>query len=145
MGTGMSDGFQIVNIIEGNLDEQYADTPLHGVAAFGRRLFCSDVPLTRGHLGVDLLRVPSGIQFPLHVHPGNHLLYVVRGRGTVTFGGEVYTTKAGDLMLIDAEIEHAVGASSFEEQFILAFGAPHEEVDSPNRMRVVEDAADVPV
>jgi quercetin dioxygenase-like cupin family protein len=71
------------------------------------------------------------------VHPGDHLLLVVKGAGTVTFGGVVYPTRPGDLYMVDALTEHAVGAGS-DGHWLLSFGAPHVPVDSPERMRVVE-------
>lgn len=95
---------------------------------------------TNGHLGVDLLYLPPGYSFPLHTHPGDHLLLVVKGNGTVTFDGQTHETKPGDLYMVDASVEHAVGAGP-DGHWILAFGAPHTPVDSEHRMQVVGEEA----
>lgn len=99
---------------------------------------CGIPLLTNGHLGADMLYVAPGESFPLHVHGGHHFLLCVGGRGSVTFGGKVHEILPGDLYMIEAEIEHAVGAA--EEgpgHWLVAFGAPHAHIDSDHRMEVI--------
>lgn len=91
-------------------------------------------------LGVDLLYVPPLAAFPPHVHPGHHLLYVVRGTGTFTYDGEVIPTKPGDLYLALGGVPHAVGAGP-DGHWLLSFGAPHKHVASPDRMQLTVDTA----
>lgn len=92
-------------------------------------------------LGVDMLYVPPGASFPPHVHPGHHLLMSVRGLGTVTYGDDVIPVRAGDLYFIPANVPHAVGSDpTGEGHWLLAFGAPHKQVDATDRMRLVEAA-----
>ncbi len=123
--------------------------------ALGRALFCSgpfpaDESARRAgegfagglgygdHLGVDMLMIHAGDAFPLHTHPGHHLLLVVRGAGTATLDGVVYATVPGDLYLIEAEIPHAVGA--VEDHWLLSFGAPHKHLTDAARMEVMTNS-----
>lgn len=94
--------------------------------------------LTNGHLGVDMLYLPPDYAFPLHTHPGDHLLFIIRGDGTVEFDDRTYHTAPGDLFMIEGGVPHAVGAGR-AGQWLLAFGAPHKAVDSPDRMTVLDD------
>lgn len=103
---------------------------VHGAPARGVAM------LTNGHLGADLLHVAAGNQFPVHTHPGDHLLYVVSGRGTISIGNVTYEVAEGDLHMVPGAIPHAVGA--IDDHIILAIGAPHKTVDSPDRMALVD-------
>lgn len=104
------------------------------VQAFGTKI------MTNGELGVDLLNVPPHSRFPLHTHPGHHLLFILQGTGTLTLDGTAHPTSPGDLLMVEGEIPHAVGTGP-EGQGILAFGSPHTPLDSPQRMTVhLEDA-----
>ena len=113
-------------------------TSIRGVVnQIGELVEAHGIPLlTNGGLGVDLLHVPAHSRFPLHHHPGHHLLYVLKGQGTFTLDGTVYATAPGDLMMIEGSVPHAVGAS-FEDHVLLAFGSPHTPLDSPRRMTVI--------
>lgn len=89
-------------------------------------------------LGVDLLRVPAGASFPPHTHPGHHLLYCVKGRGSFTYAGRILTVEPGDLMLALANVPHAVGAPFGDDHYLLSFGAPHRHVSAADRMTVID-------
>ena len=95
--------------------------------------------VSNGSLGVDRIQLEAGDAFAPHVHPGDHILIVVGGRGTITFDGRIYPTEAGEVYMIDGEIPHAVGAIT--RHTILAVGAPHKPVDSLERMMPVEYTA----
>ncbi len=95
--------------------------------------------VSNGQLGVDRIQLEAGDGFAPHVHPGDHILIVVGGRGTITFDGRVYPTEAGEVYMVDGEIPHAVGAIT--RHTILAVGAPHKPVDSLERMTPVEYTA----
>lgn len=94
--------------------------------------------ITNGHLGVDLIRAPKGGGFIPHTHPGDHLLIVVAGRGTITYGGLIYPTFPGSVYMVEGAVPHAVGA--IDDHCILAVGAPHKAVDDAERMKPVEYA-----
>ncbi len=92
--------------------------------------------VSNGYLGVDEIRLKGGDKFVPHTHPGDHLLIIVGGEGTITYGGKIYPTKAGDIYMVEGEIPHGVGAIT--DHVILAVGAPHKPVESPDRMKPVE-------
>jgi quercetin dioxygenase-like cupin family protein len=108
-------------------------TPMHGAPAFGHALF------SNGVLGADLICVPRGNQFPLHIHPGHHLLLCLSGRGTFTTDGVVHQVRPGDLYGVDAHVAHAVGAGDEDDHWLISFGSPHMPVDSAARMTAVEE------
>jgi len=103
--------------------------PMHGADATGLGL------VTNQTIGADIIRLPSGAGFPPHTHPGHHVLVITGGKGTITYGGRVYPTEAGEIYLVEGEVAHAVGAIT--DHVILAVGAPHMPVDSHLRMAVV--------
>lgn len=92
--------------------------------------------VTNGQLGADLLHVPAGEGFAPHTHPGDHLLFVVGGQGTITVNGEITPTRPGQVYLIEGAVPHAVGAVT--DHAILAIGSPHRELDSPERQELIE-------
>jgi mannose-6-phosphate isomerase-like protein (cupin superfamily) len=91
---------------------------------------------SNGLLGADIIRLSAGDGFVPHVHPGDHLLIVIGGQGTVSYGGKIYPTQAGEIYMIDGNVPHAVGAIT--DHVILAVGSPHRPIDSPDRMTPVE-------
>lgn len=93
---------------------------------------------TNGNLGVDLLRVEPGDSFPIHTHPGDHLLLCVAGTGSISIGRKTYVVKPGDLYMVPGLIPHAVGAADDDFHVLAAFGSPHKPVASPDRMTLVD-------
>ena len=92
--------------------------------------------VSNGDLGVDMIQVAAGTGFEPHTHPGDHILIVVAGEGTITYGGAIHPTRAGQVYMVDGSIPHAVGAIT--DHVILAVGAPHKPVDADDRMEPVE-------
>lgn len=92
--------------------------------------------VSNGKIGVDLIQLEAGNGFIPHMHPGDHVLIVVGGKGTITFDGKVYPTQAGQVYIVEGKVPHAVGAIT--DHVILAVGSPHKPVDSPERMTPVE-------
>lgn len=101
--------------------------PVHGAEAIGRGLH------TNGKLGADILWVPATKKFPVHTHPGDHLLYCLEGTGTITIGEVTYDVGPGDFYMVDGMVPHAVGAGK-KDHILVAIGSPHKAVDSPERM-----------
>jgi quercetin dioxygenase-like cupin family protein len=101
--------------------------PVHGAPATGLSLH------TNGHLGADILHVPAGEQFPVHTHPGDHLLLCLHGTGTISVGAETFSVRPGDFYMVDGLVPHAVGAGD-EDHILVAIGSPHKPVSSPERM-----------
>jgi mannose-6-phosphate isomerase-like protein (cupin superfamily) len=91
---------------------------------------------SNGFLGVDEIRLKGGDKFVPHTHPGDHLLIIVGGQGTITYDGKIYSTQAGDIYMVEGAVPHGVGAIT--DHVILAVGAPHMPVESPDRMQPVE-------
>jgi quercetin dioxygenase-like cupin family protein len=95
-----------------------------------------------GHeFGADLIEMQPGSAFPLHVHAGDHLLFIVSGRGFVHIDGEDHPAVTGDTFYIAAEHPHGVktdpdfwGAFAF-----LACGIPHKHITAHDRMTVLRD------
>lgn len=104
-----------------------------GVTCYGVSLFREDT----GAMGGDLLDLPAHCRFPLHVHPGHHILLCLRGTGTFTVGGVVHDVVPGDLMMVEGDVPHAVGAGP-DGHVLMAIGAPHKPLDSEERMRLVD-------
>lgn len=101
--------------------------PVHGTSsASGREL------VTNGAIGADLIRLPAGAGFVPHTHPGHHILTVVAGVGTITYDGRIHETQAGQTLLIEGGIPHAVGAIT--DHLILAVGSPHKRIGADDRM-----------
>ncbi len=90
---------------------------------------------TNGDLGIDAIQLNAGDKFVPHTHPGDHILIIVGGKGTITYNGNVFPTQAGELYMIDGNVPHGVGAIT--DHVILAVGSPHKPVDAPDRMKPV--------
>jgi len=100
--------------------------PVHGAPATGLPLH------TNGNLGADILHVEAGKQFPVHTHPGDHLLYCLAGQGTISVDGVTYDIEPGDIYMVDGMVPHAVGART--DHVLVSIGSPHKPVASPERM-----------
>jgi quercetin dioxygenase-like cupin family protein len=92
--------------------------------------------VSNGLLGAGIIRLAAGDGFVPHTHSGDHLLIVVGGLGTITYGGKIYPTKAGDIFMVEGQVPHAVGAIT--DHVILAIGSHYRPVDSAERMTPVD-------
>jgi len=102
-------------------------------AATGRSL------LSNGYLGADLIHVPAGEGFAPHTHPGDHLLFVLGGYGTITAGGMITRTAPGQAYMVEGAVPHAVGAIT--DHVLLAVGAPHRPLHSLDRQTLIPYAS----
>jgi quercetin dioxygenase-like cupin family protein len=91
--------------------------------------------VSNGMLGADIIRLGAGERFHPHTHAVDHLLIVIGGMGTITVDGEIHLTRAGEIYMVDGAVPHAVGAIT--DHVLLAVGAPHVAVSSPERMSAV--------
>lgn len=91
--------------------------------------------VSNGTLGADVIRLGPGEGFVPHTHPGDHLLIVIGGEGTITYDGRIYPTAAGEVYMVEGGVPHAVGAVT--DHVILAVGAPHRPAGSDDRMTPV--------
>ena len=90
-------------------------------------------------IGVDMIEMDPGSGFPLHVHPGDHVLYGVEGRGGVIVNDEFHPIEPGTTVFIAADQPHAVRGPDRDRFRFLAFGVPHEHLSSTNRMQLLEE------
>lgn len=125
----------VVNVLDALRNRALPLAPVHGAPAEGAELYRSPDLGGGVHAGVDVLVVPPHAAFPVHTHPGHHVLYVVDGEGTVMYEGEVIRSRPGDFIVIPAEVVHNVAAGP-SGQVILSIGAPHHRIDSHTRMTV---------
>lgn len=121
----------IINLADAAAAVTEKGVPVHGAPATGLQLH------SNGHLGADILHVPAGKQFPVHTHPGHHLLYCIAGTGTISVGEKTYAIKPGDLYMVEGLVPHAVGAGP-QDHILVAIGAPHKPVGSEDRMAFVD-------
>ena len=91
-------------------------------------------------IGADLIEMQPGSAFPLHKHPGDHILYVISGRGIVHVDGTDHTIVTGDTIFVPAEYPH--GVKTYPDEAtpfrLLAVGHPHINLSSKDRMQIVE-------
>src|SRR3990172_7766849 len=52
--------------------------------------------------GSDVIEMAPGSFFPLHVHDGAHILYVIRGSGAVRIDSALHRVRRGDTIFIPA-------------------------------------------
>lgn len=104
----------------------------------GRSGVCGIPPGLDVHanMGIDLMDMEPASQFPLHTHPGGHILFILEGEGTVTIGEHIYLTRPGDCFFIPGGLQHGVGA--IQQHRFLAIGFPHKSLQDPTRMDIVD-------
>jgi quercetin dioxygenase-like cupin family protein len=56
---------------------------------------------------LDLI-VPAGASFTTHIHLVKEWLIIYKGSGVFLLNGDTFPIKAGDQLIVDAEIEHGI-------------------------------------
>lgn len=131
----------IANLLEGEwvpLFDQWGNE-LDGIRG---RMGVAAMSMSGHEIGVDYIEMDPGAAFPLHDHPGDHILYVIENEGVVHAGGEDHRVRAGDSIFIAAEDPHGVKALEppYDDVFrFLAFGHPHKHVSAEDRMHVLDE------
>ncbi len=122
--------------------EALHDEAGHVLAGIRGKSGASEVGSDGLQIGGDLIEMQPGSAFPLHTHEGDHILYAISGKGTVTIDGQPRHFEAGGTFYIKAEYPHNVGtyADATEPFVILAIGHPQKEVSALDRMHVVDPA-----
>jgi quercetin dioxygenase-like cupin family protein len=110
---------------------------LHGIRG---RVGAASISLSGHEIGVDLIEMQPGSAFPLHVHPGDHILFVLKGSGCVSIDSVDHVVTEGDTIFIPAEYPHGVKTLPDNELPLrfLAFGHPHKHLSAHDRMKLVE-------
>ncbi|MFI5758513.1 cupin domain-containing protein [Streptomyces sp. NPDC051569] len=137
MGRTFNPDEHIANVLESAERAMYDDAGVRlrditGVAGASARI-TGGLPI-----GVDRIIMNPGAGFPLHVHEGAHLLYVLNGNGGLHIDGQDYVLRTGDSIYVPAEYPHGVqGPLDDQPLEFLAFGAPHHPIDSHTRMTLI--------
>ena len=139
----------LVNLLAGSwvklLDDQ--GRTLKGIRG---RPGAVSIGLDGAEFGIDAIQMDQGTAFPLHTHPGDHILYVLTGSGFVFVDGVDHEVRAGDSIFIAGELPHGVRTAGYldgrrnrgEPLVFLAFGHPHMPLSSSERMTVHPDNED---
>ena len=92
-------------------------------------------------MGIDIIEMQPTTEFPLHIHEGSHILFILEGEGMVHINGVDYVVDVGDSVFIPAVFPHGVKTSPRNNQpfKFAAIGYPHHPVESTTRMQVVHD------
>lgn len=90
-------------------------------------------------IGADLIEMQPDSMFPLHTHPGEHILYIIKGEGLVHVDGVDHRVRMGDTIFIPAEYAHGVRTvpMAVTPLVLLAVGYPHKHLGSHDRMHIV--------
>jgi quercetin dioxygenase-like cupin family protein len=133
----------IRNVLEGEWVEMVNE---EGETLQGIRGRVGTVALTaeETEIGADAIEMQPGSAFPLHVHPGDHILYIIQGGGLVHVDGVDYKVRKGDTIFIPAEYPHSVKTfdTAPSPLTFLAVGHPHKHISAKDRMRLVKGHPD---
>ena len=111
----------------------------HGAEAEGLSLFADKMGMLGigVNVGGDIIYMPGGKAFPLHTHPGHHVLVMIHGKATVAYDGVVHTMLPWDFFVIPGNEVHNVAAT--DDSVFIAVGWPrHKALGDPKRMTIVE-------
>ena len=98
--------------------------------------------LDDGHeMGLDVVSMENGSEFPLHTHPGYHILYILKGPGIIHYDGTDYVVDSHSSIFVPAADPHGVKTLSDNPDPLkfIAIGYPYKHVNSTERMELVED------
>lgn len=94
-------------------------------------------PLVKdGNFAADMLRFNAHEKTNLHTHPGNHILFVVQGSGSLVFGNDIHPLTQGTCYFVPGATPHQVIAGE-DGLYLLSIADNHQPVDSPKRLEVL--------
>jgi quercetin dioxygenase-like cupin family protein len=132
-------GEHLKNVLAGEwvaLHDEQGDV----LAGIRGRIGAAALSMSGCEIGVDLIEMQPGAEFPLHVHAGDHILYVLSGPGVVHIDGADRRVETGDTIFIAAEHPHGVKTLVDSPPLrFLAFGHPHKHVSASDRMELVSE------
>lgn len=73
--------------------------------------------------------IHPGGSIPIHEHVPEETYFVISGNGKMTLGNEVFSVKAGDLVLVPSGISHGLHNDSDAEMHVMYVYAPKMIVD----------------
>jgi quercetin dioxygenase-like cupin family protein len=89
--------------------------------------------------GADVIRFAAGRGVQNHTHPGDHILFVLVGRGFLTYAGSKHELYPGLCYFVPGSVDHAIDAT--ENLVMIAVGNLHKPVGSVERMTPVPNRA----
>ena len=89
--------------------------------------------------GADLIRFGPGECVEEHIHPGAHILFVMRGTGTLTYEDERHALCPGLVYMIPGNVKHAIYADKLGtgDLLLIAVGNDHKPAWSGERLTLV--------
>ena len=88
--------------------------------------------LTYKGFGADVIRFDAGKGVMNHIHVGDHILFVIKGRGLVEYNGVDHSLYPGICYLVPGHVDHTIKAET--ELILIAVGNNHQKLDSKDRM-----------
>jgi quercetin dioxygenase-like cupin family protein len=89
-----------------------------------------------GSFGADMLRFAPRQSTLRHTHPGDHVLFVVEGDGSLCYGDELHKLLEGDCYYVPGAVPHSICAAALG-LVLLSVANQHRPVASPERSEVV--------
>jgi quercetin dioxygenase-like cupin family protein len=102
---GMKMSNKIMKNIEASKAQKLAD-----LVAWQEGQVVSKTLVQNPHISLTLFSFDEGEEISTHSSHGDALVYVIEGRAEITIGGEKHSVKAGEAILMPAEVPHAVFA-----------------------------------
>ena len=129
----------IKNVLTGELVELF-DNKGNKLEGIRGRIGVAAPSKTGVEIGIDYMEMSPGSEFPLHTHEGDHILYVIEGKGIAHVDGKDYTLKKGDVIFVPSEYPHAFKTfTEYKNKFtFVAVGHPHKKLNAKDRMKLVE-------
>jgi len=91
--------------------------------------------LSQDGFGADVIRFEAGHGVQNHVHPGDHILFVLAGEGVVVYDGHPNKLKPGLAYFVPGSVPHAIDAKT--NLVLIAVGNRHVLVGDETRMTPV--------
>jgi len=114
---------QIKHITEGDY------SPMAGSQGMGKPL------VKNGRFAADFLSFDSDKETTLHTHPGDHVLIVHAGHGTLIFNGELHELTPGACYFVPGAVPHQIKAGQFGLS-LYSVSNDHRPVDSVERLEI---------
>jgi mannose-6-phosphate isomerase-like protein (cupin superfamily) len=133
---------QLRNVLEGGEWVDMLDSDGKKLEGIRGKNGVSSKKLDGTMFGADLIEMQPGSKFELHVHSGDHILYIQSGVGAVHINGVNHSVTKGDLIGIPGELPHGVVGPPLvatEPLVIIAIGHPHKHVGASDRMQHPHD------
>lgn len=129
------------SIYEGEWSEMFDNdgNPLKGIRG---KMGAVGLRANGEEFGLDHIEMEAGSAFELHVHAGDHLLFILPDSeaGKVHIDGKDHRLIGGDSIFIPGDYPH--GVATFDDAkgsfCFIAIGVPHKPVHAHDRMTLVE-------